>query len=92
MISFDPDKRIGNLQKHGLDLAIAQDVLGGYLVTREDRREDYGEVRLQTLGQIAGEVFYIVHTPRGDVDHIISVRKADRYEAKTYWQRYASEH
>lgn len=48
----------------------------------------YGELRLQTLGLWDGVVVMVVHTPRGDDDHIISIRKANRHEARNYWQSY----
>jgi len=93
VITFDPDKREINLHKHGIDLVIAQEVLGGFTITREDRRTTYGEVRLQTLGEYNGLVVFVVHTPRAtaegtEADHIISVRKADRNETRIYWKNH----
>lgn len=79
MISYDEDKRLANIQKHGIDFVIAEEVLAGFTITREDDRFDYGEIRLQTLGLWQGVVVVmIVHTPRDDIDHIISIRKAEK--------------
>lgn len=56
------------------------------MVTVEDDREDYGELRLQSLGMWNGRVVFLVWTPRGaDVAHLISCRYADRKEANTYF-------
>jgi hypothetical protein len=89
VITFDPDKRVSNLLKHGLDLVIAEQVLAGFTLTREDTRENYGEARLQTLGLWRElVVVMVVHTPRDGADHIISIRKADSHETRYYWQHY----
>ena len=93
MISFDPDKRATNLDKHGFDLVIAEEVLFGFTITREDTRQAYGERRMQTLGEWNGHVVVVVHTPRTnaegiEVDHVISIRKAERHEARYYWQNH----
>jgi uncharacterized protein len=87
MITWDEAKRLQNIAKHGVDFAIAQDFLSGVTVTFEDTRANYGESRYQTLGLYQGVVVrLVVHTPRQDVDHIISIRKADKHEQKYYWQ------
>ncbi|GLK61360.1 MULTISPECIES: BrnT family toxin [Azotobacter group] len=92
MITFSPAKRAANLRKHGLDLVIAEEVLAGFTISREDTREAYGEPRLQTLGVYRGlVVVVVVHTPRGEADHIISIRKADTHEARYYWQHHPGE-
>lgn len=52
--SFDPAKQASNLEKHGLDLADAAQVIeSGQTVTFEDRRFDYSEERFVTLGPAA---------------------------------------
>lgn len=87
MITWDEAKRLQNIAKHGVDFTIAQEVLSGVTVTREDTRASYGELRYQTLGLYKGVVvMLVVHTPRQNIDHIISIRKADKHEQKYYWQ------
>lgn len=87
MITYDEAKRTANLAKHGLDLAIAEEVLAGATITHEDARAQYGETRLQTLGVYQGVVVVVViHTPRNAADHIISIRKAKKHETHYYWQ------
>lgn len=49
MISWDESKRRLNIEKHGIDLAQLAAVFDGPMVTVEDDREIYGELRLQSL-------------------------------------------
>jgi uncharacterized DUF497 family protein len=56
-------------------------------VTFEDTRYDYGEERFITLGLLAGRVVVIAHTPRGERTRVISMRKANSREQKTYQER-----
>jgi uncharacterized DUF497 family protein len=87
-ITFDPAKRETNLQKHGLDLADAGEVLAGRVVTLLDAREDYGEDRYQTFGHLGGRLVMAVWTPRGDDERrIISMRKANDREQAQIGQR-----
>ena len=58
-------------------------------LVQEDTRLSYGELRLQTLGLWHGVVVFVVHTPRGDDEHIISIRKAKKHEERYYWQHIA---
>lgn len=87
MFTWDEAKRKDNLAKHGIDFADAEDIFAGYTVTAEDVREAYGELRFLTLGLLHGEVVSVAHTPREDDDHIISIRKATRYEARFFYSQ-----
>ena len=89
MISYDEDKRLSNLEKHGFDFVDAASVFEGFHITREDSRGNYGEQRFQTLGLYDNVlVVMMIHTPRDSTDHIISIRKANKHEQKYYWQNY----
>ena len=89
MISYDEDKRLSNLEKHGFDFVDAASVFEGFHITREDSRGNYGEQRFQTLGLYDNVlVVMMIHTPRDSTDHIISIRKASKHEQKYYWQNY----
>jgi uncharacterized DUF497 family protein len=85
---WDEAKNRTNLVKHGLDFADAEQVLTGPCVTFADSRFDYGELRLITLGLLAGRAVVVAHAPRGeDITRIISMRKANRREQKIYQER-----
>lgn len=81
---WDEAKRRANIRKHGFDFIDAAKVFDGLVVTVEDTRRDYGEPRFISLGLLEGRVVYIAHTERGNHIRIISMRKANSYEAKSY--------
>lgn len=86
MISWDEPKRQANLRKHKIDLADLEPVFDSPMITVEDARERYGELRLQSLGMWHGRVIFLVWTPRGDdIAHLISCRYADRQETDAYF-------
>ena len=87
MYEWDEAKNKDNLSKHGLSFEDAERVFSGPCVTFEDRRFDYDEARFITLGLLAGRVVVIAHTPRGENTRIISMRKANSREQKTYQER-----
>lgn len=84
---WDAAKNRSNFEKHGLDFEDAELVLAGRCVTFEDRRTDYGEQRLVTLGALEGRTVVITHVQRGESTRIISMRKANRREQKIYQER-----
>jgi hypothetical protein len=88
MVTYDEVKREANIKNHGFDFVGSEAVFTGFTITRKDERDTYGELRLQTLGLWHGIVVFVVHTPRGDVDHVISIRKAEKHEERIYWKNY----
>ena len=60
----------------------------GFTITREDARDSYGELRLQTLGLWNDIVVFVVHTARESADHVISIRKAEKHEERIYWENF----
>ena len=86
MITWDEPKGRVNLRKHGIDLAELEPVFDSPMITVEDDRERYGELRLQSLGMLRGRVVFLVWTPRGDdTAHLISCRYADRTQVEDYF-------
>jgi uncharacterized DUF497 family protein len=55
-----------------------------FTVTREDIRQRYREQRWVTFGRLHGQVVVLVYTERRRGAHIISLRKAEKYEARYY--------
>ncbi|WP_229657149.1 BrnT family toxin [Burkholderia pseudomallei] len=49
-----------------------------------DDRRDYSEVREVGFGVIGDRLYCVVFTQRGDLMHIISMRKANKREVKSY--------
>lgn len=87
MYEWDQEKSDKNLSERGLSFADAEDVFSGPCVTFEDTRFDYGEPRFITFGLLEGRLVVIAHTPRGENTRIISMRKANEREKKTYQER-----
>jgi uncharacterized DUF497 family protein len=86
--SWDDGKRELNLQNHGYDFADVGEVFDGrFVVTRQDRRFEYGEDRYNMLVELYGRVINVTFTPRGDRMHLISVRPASREERSVYHAR-----
>lgn len=79
-VTFDPNKRATTLAERGLDFEDAEIVFGGTTVEIEDRRKDYGEIRIICFGELDGRVVVIGYTPRGADRHVFSMRKANERE------------
>lgn len=88
MVTYDESKRQANIRNHGFDFVGSEAIFAGFTITREDVRDAYGELRLQTLGLWAGVVVFVVHTACGDTDHVLSIRKAEKHEERIYWKNY----
>ncbi len=71
-----------------MDMARAAEIFGGATLTVEGDREDYGETRLITIGFLEGRMVVMVWTQRGSARRIISLRKANEREQKTYTSRF----
>ena len=86
MTSWDEPKRRRNIKAHGLYFEGSEAIWDNFTVSREDLREDYGEKRMVTFGLLNGEVVVLVHIERQEDMHVISLRKAEKYEARYYFE------
>lgn len=86
-IVFNRAKREATLRERGIDFRDALHVFAGRTLDVEDRRLDYGEVRMLTVGYLAGRMVMVVWTPRGGARRIISMRKCNAKEQRRYLQR-----
>ena len=84
MATWDEAKRRRNLKVHGLDFEGCDAVWNSFTITREDIRRAYGEKRLVAFGMLKGEVVVMVYTERRAGPHIISLRRAEKHEARYY--------
>jgi uncharacterized DUF497 family protein len=85
--TWNESKNQINCEKHGLNFEDAELIFSNQTITFEDDREDYGETRFITLGELKNRVVVIVHTQRDLVTRIISMRKANEREKKIYFKR-----
>jgi len=83
-IEFDPAKNEANIAKHGVDMASAEDFEFDTALVSIDLRHRYGEARYVALGYVKERLHVLVFTKRGAVVRVISLRKANRREEKTY--------
>ena len=86
MATWDEAKRRRNLKVHGLDFERCEAIWDNFTIAREDIRRAYGEKRLVTFGLLEGEVAVMVYTERSTGPHIISLRRAEKYEARYYFK------
>ena len=83
-ITYDAEKRALTLEKRGLAFDDAVHVFAGPVFDLEDDRQDYGETRWLTFGLLNERMVVVVWTQRGNVRHVISMRKANERERKKY--------
>lgn len=83
---WDENKRLINLQKHGIDFADIWQVFDKDRRTIIDDRFDYGEIRFFTLGLIGNRVVAVSHTEINEVIRIISARKANKDEQTKFFK------
>ena len=86
MATWDEAKRLRNIKVHGLDFVGGDAVFDGPIVTWDDDRMAYGELRINLLGWLHGVVVHMTYTERGNEPHIISLRKADKHEVRRFAQ------
>lgn len=91
MITWDEKKRQRNIRERGFDFADAEAIFEGPVMTEEDRRVAYNELRINLIGILRGVVVFMTYTERDDNLHIISLRQATRYETRKF-ARWISHH
>jgi len=89
VFEWDEAKRHSNLLKHGVDFEVAIEIFLSFVIGKVDDKQDYGEERVQVLGEIEGRVHVVVYTDRPSGRRIISARKANEREQRTYHTAYA---
>ncbi|HWN30550.1 MAG TPA: BrnT family toxin [Burkholderiales bacterium] len=86
MATWDEPKRRKNIKNHGLNFVGCEAIWDNFTITREDVRRGYQEKRLVTFGLLGGDVVVLVYTERRTGPHIISLRKAEKHEARYYFE------
>jgi uncharacterized DUF497 family protein len=81
---WDEAKRRSNIERHGIDFAGVPPIFDSRCLMREDKRVDYGETRLIVIGELRGEICFVVYTVRGTTCRLISARRANEREKKKY--------
>ena len=85
--TWDPEKNLRNLAKHGITFADAVRIFDGVTVEQEDKRFDYGEVRVYAIGIVNGLEITVIYTDRNENERrIIAAWRAEPHERRYYWQ------
>ena len=80
----DPNKSRANYFKHGIVLEFAQYLEWANKMAWIDDRHNYNEVRMSGLVPLEGKVYAVVYVLRAEFTRMISLRKANKREAKHY--------
>ncbi len=83
-IEFDANKSQHNGRERRLPFTMASEFDFSTALVAEDRRSDYPERRFVALGQIGRRLHVMCFTPIADGIRVISLRKANSREVKTY--------
>ncbi len=89
IFEWDQNKSDKNLAERGFDLEYACEIFGGDIIEWDDTRRDYGERRVNAMGEVDEVVYVVVYTPREQVRRIISARPASRRERDAYRKAFA---
>ena len=88
--SWDERKREENWKVRKVDFAEAARIFDDVeIVESIDRREIYGEERIQALGRTEGNFYLVVYTWRGDIRHIITAWKVGEHGKRRYQALFA---
>jgi uncharacterized DUF497 family protein len=83
-IEFDQAKDVANQTKHGVSLALADELNWEAALVWVDDRFEYGESRMIALAPKTGILYYVAFVERGKMRRIISLRQANRREVIHY--------
>lgn len=86
-LEWDETKRQDTLRARQMDFADVALIDQDSLVSEQDTRHDYGETRFSSFAYLHGRLINFCWTPRAGRIRIISLRKANDRERKTYQSR-----
>jgi len=85
--TWDKKKKKKNIKKHGIDFSELAKVFDKPMLIRIDDREDYGEIRWISLGDLGGKIIVLVYTEKDDTVRFISARRATKNEKRIYSEK-----
>jgi len=83
-IEFDPGKDEANIVKHGVSLALADQLDWDAALVWLDERFGYEELRMIALAPETNRLYYVAFVEHGEARRIISLRRAERREVLHY--------
>ena len=83
---WDPAKAQANLRKQKVPFLMACEIFkDDSRLETLDFSSDYDEERWIVLGRVGQKILSVVYTQRGQRTRLISARRADRNEQRSYW-------
>jgi hypothetical protein len=89
-LEFDPAKNARNIRERGISFERFADMDLDTAVAVEDTRANYGERRVRLFGMIDGRLHVAVVTYRSEKVRVISLRRANEREERTYAKKLES--
>jgi len=80
LFGWDPGKNDKVRKERGFGFETAIRIFGGRTVEWQDRRRDYGEVRMIAVGQVEGRFYTVAYTDRGATRWVITAWPSNRKE------------
>ena len=85
LFSWDDSKRQENWEKRKVDLLEAALIFDDpEILESVDTRENYGEQRIQALGQVEGTYYLVAYTWRRATRHLITAWKVGEHGRRRY--------
>jgi uncharacterized DUF497 family protein len=84
LFEWDEAKSLRTSRERGFGFDYATRIFSGPTLEKQDERRDYGEIRVQAIGQVGDDILFVVYTDRGEIRHIISARLASRKERELW--------
>ena len=86
-IEYNMSKNAEVRDDRHFDFAYVSRIFENYVLERRDTRHTR-EIRYQAIGEISGEIFFVVYTVRSGICRIITAWRAERYE-RELWHDFA---
>jgi uncharacterized DUF497 family protein len=84
LFEWSEQKRLENLDKHGIDFLDAKEIWQGEVLEVPSAQQEHSEQRHIAYGVLEGRIIAVVFTWRGEARRLISARRARRYERQDY--------
>mgnify|MGYP002622479457 CR=1 FL=1 len=84
VFEWNENKRLKNIEKHGIDFADAVKIFDGFIHTYMSNWAEYDEERYVSIGLLEGVEIAVIYTHREGSICIISARRARKNERGMY--------
>ena len=84
MFEWDEEKRLQNIETHGVDFLDAALIFENAVLEAVDPRKDYGETRYRALGCTGNNYFMVAYTKRGENRGLISAWRVGENGKRRY--------